>query len=59
MNKIAYNINLTFSKIMGGLLIIGGVALGFYLESESVAISLVGVGATLITVKTIVQNKKS
>lgn len=54
---IKYNFNFTISKATGIILILGGIALGFYLKSESVAISLVGFGSALITVKTITQDK--
>jgi hypothetical protein len=55
---IKYNFNFTISKATGIVLIFGGIALGFYLKSESVAISLVGFGSALITVKTITQGKE-
>jgi len=57
-NNISFDFRFTISKLTGLLLIIGGIALGFYLKSESVAISLVGFGSGLITVKTLSQSKK-
>ena len=58
-NSITYNFDFTISKVTGLFIILGGITLGFYLHSESVAISLVTVGAGMITVKTLVQKKRS
>jgi len=58
MKEITYNINFTISKIMGIVIILGGLALGFYLKNDSIAITLVTVGGGLIGLKTVIQNKK-
>ena len=57
-NSMTFNLDFTLSKIMGTLIVLGGVALGFYLKSESVAISLIGIGSAMITVKTLVQQNR-
>ena len=57
-NSVIFNLKFTISKLMGIFIILGGLALGFYNKDNSVAITLVTVGAGLITVKTIVANEK-
>ena len=56
MSKISYNINLTVSKIMGIIIICGGLGVG-YIDNNNMteAIALVGIGAGMITTKTIMQ----
>ena len=56
-NSITYNFKFTISKVAGIIIIFGGIALGFYLKSESVAVTLVTVGAGLIAVKTVTSRK--
>lgn len=57
--NIEFNLDFTISKITGILIALGGIALGFYLKSETAAVTITGIGAAMITAKTIVQNKKS
>jgi hypothetical protein len=58
-NSISINVQLTLSKIMGATLILGAIALGFYLKSETIVISLATLGASLIGLKTLVQQNKA
>jgi len=57
-NDITYNFNFTISKIMGIFIIIGGLVLGFTTKDISAVVALVTIGSGMITIKTLVENKK-